>query len=90
MLSTDNPGGLELKDLFEEDVTIVPREDAPALSRAAVAFLNDTRRTSAATRECIERDLRPERVYQRFREVYERLLVDRAVKSQAIRRPSGR
>ena len=90
VLSADNPGGLELNGLFNHDVMIVPREDAGAMARAANAFLGNTRRTSAATQERIERDLRPERVYQRFREVYERLLRDRAVKPQAVGESSGR
>lgn len=74
VLSTDNPGGLELKELFDDDVTIVPREDANAIARAVSAFLSDERRTSEATRERIERDLRPAEVYRRFRALYARLL----------------
>lgn len=81
VLSTDNPGGLELKELFDDDVTIVPREDAGAIARAVNAFLGDTRRTSAATRRRIETDLRPESVYQRFCALYEQLCTDRSVQS---------
>ena len=73
VISTDNPGGLELKELFEDDVMIVPREDAGALARAVCTFLRETRRTSPATRERIERDLRPEAVLRRFGTLYDHL-----------------
>ena len=75
VLSTDNPGGLELRGLFDHDVMIVPRENAGAIARAVTAFLGEMRRTSAPTRARIERDLRPEPVFHRFRAVYDRLLV---------------
>lgn len=74
VLSTDNPGGLELKGLFDQDVAIVPREDAGAIARAVTAFLGDMRRTSESTRQRIERDLRPAAVFHRFRALYAGLL----------------
>lgn len=75
VVSTATAGGRELQELFGDDVTIVPREDADAIARSVTAFLGKTRRTSAATRERIERDLRPEPVFHRFRAVYDRLIV---------------
>ena len=74
VVSTDTAGGLELRELFGDDVTIVPREDAGAIARAVTAFLGDMRRTSEATRERIERDLRPAAVFRRFRALYASLL----------------
>ena len=74
VLSTDNPGGLELHELFDDDVAIVPRENAEAIVRQVSAFLDAPRRTSAATRRRIERDLRPERVSDRFHALYRRLV----------------
>lgn len=82
VLSTDNPGGMELKGLFDDDVTMVPREDTGAIAGAVTAFLSDNRRTSPATRIRIEQDLRPERVWHRFRSIYERLLPDGSVTSR--------
>ena len=59
VVSSDNPGGLELNDVFGRDVALVPREQPLPLARAIVAFLDDKRRTTAATRETIEREFRP-------------------------------
>ena len=45
VLSSDNPGGLELNDLFGTDVAIVPREQPMALAAAIGDFLQHKRRT---------------------------------------------
>ena len=37
VVSTDNPGGVELGEIFGYDVTVVPRENPLALARAIVA-----------------------------------------------------
>ncbi len=71
VLSTDNPGGLELNDVFGPDVAIVPREQPMALAGAIVHFLRHRRRTLPATREVLERDFRPAAVAARYRAVYE-------------------
>ena len=70
MLSTDNPGGLELHDVFGRDVAIVPREQPIALGQAISRFLEDKRRTTAATHETIERDFRASAVAARYRDLY--------------------
>ena len=72
VLSSDNPGGLELNDVFGPDVTIVPREQAMALAAAIVHFLRHKRRALAGTRETIERSFRPAAVAAQYRELYER------------------
>ena len=74
MISTDNPGGLELNDVFGPDVAIVPREQPITLGLAIVRFLEDKRRTSASTRETIERDFRASAVASRYRALYERAI----------------
>ncbi|MEO7271174.1 MAG: glycosyltransferase family 4 protein [Vicinamibacterales bacterium] len=74
VLSTDNPGGLELHDVFGPDVAIVPREQPIALGQAISRFLEDKRRTSAATHETIERDFRAFAVALRYRDLYTRAL----------------
>jgi uncharacterized protein len=45
VLSSDNPGGLELNDLFGPDVAIVPREQPIPLGAAISHFLHEKRRT---------------------------------------------
>jgi glycosyltransferase involved in cell wall biosynthesis len=74
VLSTDNPGGLELHDVFGRDVAIVPREQPIALGQAISRFLEDKQRTSAATREIIERDFRASAIASRYRDLYTQAL----------------
>lgn len=74
VLSTDNPGGLELHDLFGSDVAIVPREDPQALAAEITRFLERKRRTSGTTREIVEREFRPAAVAARYRAVYAQAL----------------
>ena len=74
VISTDNPGGVELNDVFGPDVAIVPREQPIALGLAIVQFLEDKRRTGASTRETIERDFRASAVAARYRALYERAI----------------
>ena len=71
VISSDNPGGIELNDLFGRDVRVVPREDSSSLADAIAEFLEHKTRTQPETRARIERELRPEVVSMRFRAVYE-------------------
>ena len=49
VVSTDNPGGVELQALFGADVAVVPKQQPEALATAILAFLASPRRTSPAT-----------------------------------------
>ena len=71
VLSSDNPGGLELNDIFGPDVSIVPKEQPMALARAIGYFLEHKRRTGVATRDAIEREFRPAAVAAQYRAIYE-------------------
>jgi phosphatidylinositol alpha-1,6-mannosyltransferase len=71
VVSADNPGGIELNDVFGADVALVPREQAQSLSHAIVSFLLDKRRAGASTREAIEREFRKTGVAARYRTVYD-------------------
>ncbi|HEX2166564.1 MAG TPA: glycosyltransferase family 4 protein, partial [Longimicrobiales bacterium] len=70
VLSSDNPGGLELSDVFGTDVAIVPREQSMALAEAIGDFLRNKRRTHRATRSVIDREFRPKAVASRYWQVY--------------------
>jgi glycosyltransferase involved in cell wall biosynthesis len=74
VLSTDNPGGLELNGVFGPDVAIVPSGQPIALGKAITHFLRDKRRTLPATREVIERDFRPASVAAQYWRIYRDLL----------------
>jgi glycosyltransferase involved in cell wall biosynthesis len=70
VVSSDNPGGLELNDLFGTDVMIVPREQPLALASVIGEFLQQKRRTHRSTRYAIEREFRPTAVGAQYREIY--------------------
>jgi glycosyltransferase involved in cell wall biosynthesis len=74
VVSSDNPGGLELNALFGPDVSIVPGEQPAALARAIIYFLEHKRRTLSGTRETIDREFRAAAVDARYRSVYESAL----------------
>ena len=73
VVSTDNPGGVELNGVFGADVTIVPREQPIALGKAITHFLQNKRRTFPGTRETIEREFRPSAVANQYWSIYESL-----------------
>ena len=73
VLSSDNPGGLELNDIFGPDVSIVPREQPMPLAQAIIHFLQHKRRVLAATRTTVERLFSPEAVAAQYRDIYHRV-----------------
>jgi glycosyltransferase involved in cell wall biosynthesis len=74
VVSADNPGGLELNDLFGRDVSLVPSEQPMALAHAITAFLTHKRRTSESTTDVIEREFRPRAVAERYRTIYDNVV----------------
>ena len=74
VLSTDNPGGLELNDIFGPDVSLVPREQPMALASAIMYFLQHKRRTLPATRAAVDRMFRPDAVAAQYRDIYTRVI----------------
>ena len=74
VITADSPGGVELRDLFGYDVTVVPRGQSEALAQAIIAFLDGKRRTRQATAGVIEQDFRPAAVYRQFTDIYQSVL----------------
>ena len=70
VVSTDNPGGVELGEIFGYDVAVVPRENPLALASAIVALLDQKRRVRESTRRILEQEFRPPAVERQFREIY--------------------
>jgi glycosyltransferase involved in cell wall biosynthesis len=70
VLSTDNPGGKELHDLFGHDVTVVPQRDPDALAGAILAFAEAPRRTAPDTAHTVEGRFRLPGVVDRYLELY--------------------
>ena len=74
VVSSDNPGGLELHGLFGDDVRVVPGEDPEALARALLDRLAEGRRTGTATDDTVARLFRPPAVAARYRAIYDEVL----------------
>jgi glycosyltransferase involved in cell wall biosynthesis len=70
VVSTDNPGGVELRETFGEDVEVVPKKDGPALARAILAFLAAPRRTRPQSDRSIEERYRLPGVVDRYLGLY--------------------
>ncbi len=70
VVSSDNPGGLELHGLFGPDVAVVPGSQPIALANAIAGALEHKRRTLPGTRETIEEEFRPQAVAGQYWEIY--------------------
>ncbi len=74
VVSTDNPGGLELRGLFGEDVRIVPMGDPQGLAAAVSSFLESPRRAGEASARVIAERFRPDAVLDRYVALYREIL----------------
>jgi glycogen(starch) synthase len=70
VVSTDNPGGLELRGLFHDDVVVVPKRSPEALAEAVLACLGAARRAGPATARLIDEQFRLDGVAERYLELY--------------------
>ena len=73
VVSADHPGGLELHELFGEDVRVVPKDDAAALAAAIGQAIEHPRRVAAGTFDIIRERFSPSAVHRAYDEVYARL-----------------
>jgi glycosyltransferase involved in cell wall biosynthesis len=76
VVSSDNPGGVELHGLFGDDVRVVPREDPAALASAISARLHDSARTAPITETIIMQRFRPDAVARHYWDIYAAVLRD--------------
>lgn len=70
VVSADHPGGIELAELFPDDVRIVPREQIEPLAKVIRTELGRATRSSEATRARIEKEFRPEAAIDTYLELY--------------------
>jgi glycosyltransferase involved in cell wall biosynthesis len=71
VISSDNPGGVELNGVFGDDVAVVPRETVAPLAGAIVEALARKRRTLPATHDAVEQRFRAGAVAAQYWNVYE-------------------
>jgi glycosyltransferase involved in cell wall biosynthesis len=74
VLSSDNPGGLELRGIFGDDVAVVPRQDPAALADSMLAFLAAPRRTCPQTARILADRFRLAGVAARYLALYREAL----------------
>lgn len=74
VVSTDNPGGIELGLMFPDDIRIVPREDPRALADGMVASLRENRRISERTSRLVDERFSLRGLVDRYCEIYEKVL----------------
>jgi glycosyltransferase involved in cell wall biosynthesis len=70
VVSADHPGGIELHEIFGDDVAIVARQDAPALARALSAVLDAPRRTTTETAVRLDEHFRMAAVTSAYTRIY--------------------
>jgi glycosyltransferase involved in cell wall biosynthesis len=73
VVSADHPGGLELQELFGDDVTVVPRRDAATLARALLEALDARRRTRPSTDALMARHFRPAAIDNQYEALYQQV-----------------
>jgi rhamnosyl/mannosyltransferase len=78
VISADHPGGVELHELFGDDVAIVPRENVDALAHILGDFLRRPTRATSQTAQTIARLFSPAAVVAAFDQVYLRAAQGRA------------
>jgi glycosyltransferase involved in cell wall biosynthesis len=71
VISSDNPGGVELNGVFGEDVAVVPKEQPAAIAEAVSAALDRKRRTRVVTQGVVEARFRSESVAKEYWAVYD-------------------
>ena len=70
VISSDNPGGVELHGVFGDDVVVVPREQPAPLAQAISHALARKRRTQTATQAIIESRFRAVSVARQYWDLY--------------------
>ena len=78
VISSDNPGGVELRGVFGDDVEVVAREKTAPLADAINAAIAHKRRTAPETRATIEQRFRADAVARQYWDVYAAVMREKA------------
>ena len=71
VVTADHPGGVELSQLFPEDVRVVPREQIEPLAKVLRTELDRNKRCSNLTMKRIEKEFRPDGAVNSFLKLYQ-------------------
>lgn len=75
VVSTDNPGGVELGEMFPDDLRVVPRENPQSLADGIDASLRENRRISEKTARLIDERFSLRGLVDRYSRIYEEALL---------------
>jgi glycosyltransferase involved in cell wall biosynthesis len=70
VISADHPGGLELRELFGDDVVVVPKGSVDQLTVALREAIDEPRRTATRTAQLVDRLFRPAAMHAAYDRVY--------------------
>jgi glycosyltransferase involved in cell wall biosynthesis len=70
VISTDHPGGVELHDLFGDDVLVVRKGNVDGLAAALTEALADPRRVRASTLDLVEQHFSARAVEKAYQGIY--------------------
>ena len=70
VISADHPGGLELNEIFGDDVSVVPRQNADALADRLEDALTTPRRTRTQTAALVRDRFSPSAVQKAYAAIY--------------------
>ena len=73
VVSADHPGGVELHEIFGDDVAVVPKGNADRLAAALADALEHPRRVRESTLQRVRTDFGMESMMQAYGTLYERL-----------------
>jgi glycosyltransferase involved in cell wall biosynthesis len=73
VVSADHPGGIELHEIFQNDVTTVPKANVELLADALQAVLDDSRRVSSSTLDRVGQLFSAEAVTKKYEALYNEL-----------------
>ena len=74
VVTTDTVGGLEVRDNFPSEVTVVPREDSVRLAQAVSQALTEPRRTAPSTLARLQHDFSVAACASQYLDVYRQVL----------------
>jgi glycosyltransferase involved in cell wall biosynthesis len=76
VVSADHPGGVELHEMFGDDVRVVPKGNADRLSEALADVLDRPRRVRASTLERVQREFGMDAVMSAYDDIYRRATLE--------------